>query len=95
VDLGVSKSNVAKEDRPVDNRRRDAAYLFCGLVMIGSVLWAVSSLITHAPILLPETIAIVAFATSWLVKGEAHQPVVSVVRRWMTGRTHGRGTGKT
>jgi hypothetical protein len=32
--------------------------------MIGSVLWAASSLITHAPIVIPEAIAIFAFAIS-------------------------------
>jgi hypothetical protein len=49
--------------------------------MILSVLWAASSLITHADIFLPETIAIIAFAVSWLVKGEADLPVRRAIRR--------------
>ena len=52
--------------------------------MIGSVLWAASSLITHAPIFIPEAIAIFAFAISWLVKGEAYQPVLSAMRKLAT-----------
>jgi hypothetical protein len=47
--------------------------------MIGCVLWAASSLITHAPIFW-QAIAIVAFAISWLVKGEAHRPVLRAIR---------------
>ncbi len=76
------KSNVpTRRNRPVEKRRRDDSCLLCGLLMIGCVLWAASSLITEAPIFLPEAIAIVAFAISWLVKGEAYQPVLRAIRR--------------
>ena len=76
------KSNIPKgQKRPPEKRWRDAACLICGLVMIGSVIWAASSLITHAPIVIPEAIAIFAFAISWLVKGEAYQPVLSAMRQ--------------
>lgn len=76
------KSSVPRRrDRPLEKQWRDAGCLLCGLVMIGCVLWAASSLITHAPIFLPEAIAIVAFAISWLVKGEAYQPFLSAIRR--------------
>jgi hypothetical protein len=80
------KSNVPKgRDRPPDKRRRDAVCLLCGLTMIGCVLWAASSLRTEAPIFLPEALAIVAFAISWLVKGEAYQPLLTAMRRWSGG----------
>jgi len=76
------KSNIPlRRDRPADKRWRDDICLACGLVMIGAVLWAASSLVTRRPIFLPEAIAIVAFAVSWLVKGEAYQPVLQAVRR--------------
>jgi hypothetical protein len=76
------KSNIPRRrDRPADKRWRDDICLGCGFVMIGAVLWAASSLVTKRPIFLPEAIAIVAFAVSWLVKGEAYQPVVRAVRR--------------
>ena len=76
------KSNVPKgQKRPPEKRWRDRVCLTCGLLMIASVLWAASSLITHAPIVIPEAIAIFAFAISWLVKGEAYQPVLSRIRK--------------
>ena len=76
------KSNIPKgQKRPPEKRWRDRVCLACGLVMIGSVLWAASSLITDAAIFIPEAIAIIAFAISWLVKGEAYQPVLSVIRQ--------------
>lgn len=77
------KSSVpGRRDRPLEKRRRDDVCLMCGLVMIVCVLWAASSLITDAPIFWPEAIALVAFAISWLVKGEAYQPVLRAVRRF-------------
>ena len=76
------KSSIPKRhDRPLEKRRRDDVCLICGLMMIVCVLWAASSLITDAPIFLPEAIAIVAFAISWLVKGEAYRPVLGAIRR--------------
>jgi hypothetical protein len=76
------KSSVPRRrDRPADKRRRDAVCLACGLVMIASVLWAGSSMVTHAAIFWPEAIAIEAFAVSWLAKGEAHRAVIGAVRR--------------
>jgi hypothetical protein len=54
--------------------------------MIVSVLWAASSMVTHAPIFLPESIAIIAFALSWLTKGEAYKPVVRMARRLRPAR---------
>ncbi len=81
------KSNIPlRRDRPPDKRWRDDICLACGIAMIAAVLWAGSSMITGRPIFWPETIAIVAFAVSWLVKGEAYQPVLRAVRR-ITTRT--------
>ena len=76
------KSNIPRrEDRPLEKRRRDDICLACGIVMIVAVLWAASSMVTHAPIFLPESIAIIGFAVSWLTKGEAHKPVMQIVSR--------------
>jgi hypothetical protein len=61
--------------RTAGKRRRDRVFLVCGSLMVLGVLWAGSSIFTNAPIFLPETIAIEAFALSWLVKGGAHQPL--------------------
>jgi hypothetical protein len=68
-------------DRPPDKQRRDRIYLLCGIAMIGFVLWAATSMVTKAPIFWPEALAIMAFAISWLVKGEAYRPVVEAVQR--------------
>ena len=76
------KSSIPlRGDRPVEKRRRDAVYLACGITMIVCVLWAGSSLFTNAPIFVPEAIAIVAFAISWLAKGEAYHLVVDGIQR--------------
>ncbi|PYO75248.1 MAG: hypothetical protein DMD64_01070, partial [Gemmatimonadetes bacterium] len=57
------KSNIPRRgDRPLEKRRRDDICLASGIIMIASVLWAASSMFTHAPIFIPESIAIVAFA---------------------------------
>ena len=53
----------------------------CGVVMIVSVVWAAVALNAGQSIFLPEAIALVAFAISWLTKGRAHEPVVAVFRR--------------
>ncbi len=68
------------EKRPHDKRWRDRIYLICGVVMVASVLWAGSSFFTGAPIFWPETMALSAFAVSWLVKGYAYRPVFNAVR---------------
>ena len=76
------KSSIPRnEDRDMDKRRRNAIYLACGIAMIVGLLWAGSSMITHAPIFWAETLAIVAFAVSWLVKGEADVPVRAAMRK--------------
>jgi len=76
------KSNVPlRRDRPPDKRWRDDVCLACGILMILAVLWAASSMFTHAPIFLPESTAIAGFAVSWLTKGEAYKPVMQMVRR--------------
>jgi len=72
-----------RRDRPADKRRRDDICLACGLVMIACVVWAGVASFVDAPIFVPESIAIVAFALSWLVKGEAQKPVARAVRRLM------------
>ncbi len=66
---------------PVDKRWRNRIYLWCGLVMIASVLWAASALLTHRDIFWPEAIALWAFAISWLVKGRTHGAVVAAAKK--------------
>lgn len=80
------KSNLPASERPPEKQRRNRVFLVCGLAMIVAMLWAASSHFTRGPIFWPETLAIVAFAVSWLVKGEAYAPVVRVVTGWRPTR---------
>lgn len=75
------KSGTPKKSaRPVSKQWRDRVCLWCGLVMIAAVGSALTALKTGGPIFWSEAIAIMAFAISWLVKGEAYQPVVDGAR---------------
>jgi len=75
------KSSIpSNRNRPLGKRQRNVIYLGCGLVMIACMLWAGSSFFTGAPIFWPEAIALWAFAISWLVKGEAHRPIVDTAQ---------------
>jgi hypothetical protein len=76
------RSNVPdRANRPLEKRVRDHVCLACGLVMIGAVAWATVAVFEDAPIFWPETIALEAFAISWLAKGDAHRIVLGLVRR--------------
>ncbi|MEX2181437.1 MAG: hypothetical protein WD771_05305 [Gemmatimonadaceae bacterium] len=76
------KSSIpARADRPPDKRRRDDICLACGIVMILAVLWAASSMLTGVDIFWPETVAIIAFAVSWLVKGEAPKTAMDAMQQ--------------
>jgi heme A synthase len=68
-----------------EKRNRNRIYLVCGVVMIASVLWAGSSIVTGAPIFVPESIALLAFAFSWLTKGRAGRTVKRAVRAAVKG----------
>jgi hypothetical protein len=75
-----------RSERPPDKRRRDDICLGCGLVMIACVVWAAVAHFVVAPIFWPESIAIVAFAVSWLVKGELFDPMFHAAERRMRAR---------
>lgn len=82
----LRKSNVPKRvNRPRDKRYRDTICFWCGVAMIVLVLWAAASLVTKAPIFYTESLAIIAFAVSWLVKGEAYKPLVAAMKRIRSG----------
>ena len=74
-----------RRDRDPDKNFRDDVCLGCGLVMIACVLWAAIAKYLVKPIFWPESIAIVAFAVSWLAKGEAHLPWLRGAKKLMGG----------
>jgi len=67
------------KDRPLppDKRWRNHFYILCGVVMVACLIWAAIALKNRAPIYWPETIALAAFALSWLVKGRFELTLVS------------------
>lgn len=69
------------DEKPSGGKRtRNAVYLFCGVVIVASIIWAGISGLNGRPIFWPESIALVAFAVSWLVKGYAHRSIADVAR---------------
>lgn len=65
---------------PADKRRRNGVYLICGVVILASMAWAGFAGFNKQSIFLPESIALVAFAISWLVKGRADRTLADAVR---------------
>jgi hypothetical protein len=61
----------------LDKKFRNNIYLICGLLIVGCMLWAGYNAWNGSPIFWPESVALIAFAISWLVKGYA---VGSIVR---------------
>ena len=70
-----------------DKRVRNFVYLVCGLVIIISIVWAFVAGQAKQSIFLPESIALIAFAVSWLVKGYALRSIGNVMRRVLGGGT--------
>jgi len=62
-----------------DKKRRNTIYLACGLVILGSMAWAGLAGYYGKEIFWPESVALVAFSLSWLVKGSAHRTLRSLV----------------
>ena len=72
---------TADGEQPVpDKRRRNTVYLVCGIVIVVCIGWAGLNARADRPIFWPESIALVAFALSWLVKGYALNTVVDKAR---------------
>lgn len=85
------KSEIADPSaRPSEKQWRDRVSLSCGIVMIVAVAWAGWARMHREPMFYQESVAIEAFAISWLVKGEAHRSIARAARKaW---RRSGAGT---
>jgi len=65
------RSNIpVRAQRPPDKQRRDRACLICGIVILLGMGWAGFEAWQDRSMVIPESIAIMAFCVSWLVKGE-------------------------
>jgi len=71
------------EQPAADKRWRNRIYLVCGLVIVACILWAGYNGLNSQPIFWPESIALIAFAISWLVKGYAHRTIARAARSLM------------
>jgi heme/copper-type cytochrome/quinol oxidase subunit 2 len=76
----------ARDEPPTDGKRvRNAVYVVCGLVILACIAWAGISGLHDRPIFWPESIALIAFSVSWLVKGYAPDYLMAAARS-MLGR---------
>lgn len=55
-------------------------YLICGVAIVACIAWAGFNSLLGGPIYWPESIALIAFALSWLVKGYALNTIVGTAR---------------
>ena len=61
-------------------RWRNRIYLVCGLLIVAGMVWVGIAGHNKQSIFWPESLVLIAFSISWLVKGQAHATVVSAVR---------------
>lgn len=78
--LWLFRITPGEDQAPADKRWRNHVYLVCGTIIIASIMWAGIAGLNGRPIFLPESIALVAFAVSWLVKGYAHRTIADAAR---------------
>jgi amino acid transporter len=63
-----------------DKKNRNAVYLICGIVIIVCIVWAIYEGRAGRSIFWPESVAMIFFAISWLVKGYALKSIGAVAR---------------
>jgi hypothetical protein len=78
--LWLFRITPSGKEAPADKRWRNKVYLVCGTVIVASIIWAGIAGLNGRPIFLPESVALVAFAVSWLVKGYAHRTIADAAR---------------
>jgi hypothetical protein len=78
--LWLFRLTAAGERESADKLWRNRVYMLCGLAIVACMLWAGYNGMTGKPIFIPESVALVAFAASWLVKGYAHTTIASAAR---------------
>jgi hypothetical protein len=78
--LWLFRITSSEKEVPSDKRWRNRVFLFCGITIVVSIIWAVIALRNDRYIFWPESLALVAFAVSWLVKGYAHTTIADATR---------------
>ena len=64
-----------------DKAWRNWVFLSCGIIILASMVWALVNHLIDRSIFWPESLALAAFAVSWLVKGYAYASIAITVRR--------------
>jgi hypothetical protein len=77
--LWLFRKTAPGEQPAADKRRRNAIYLLCGFAIVFSMIWAVVWARAGRSIFWPESSALVFFAWSWLVKGQAVRSIKATV----------------
>jgi succinate dehydrogenase/fumarate reductase cytochrome b subunit len=76
----------AKDELPTEGKQwRNRIYIFCGVLILACIVWAGVNGRNGRPIFWPESIALIAFSVSWLVKGYALDTIMGAARS-MLGR---------
>ncbi len=68
---------------PGDKKARNVIYIFCGVMIPVSIAWAGIAAWLDAPIFVPESLALMFFAASWLTKGRIDRTAAGLVQRTM------------
>ena len=69
-----------------DKAWRNGVYYFCGFAILASMAWAAMRGFNNRPIFWPESVALVTFAASWLVKGAVHKTIAEKARSLLSGK---------
>ena len=77
--LWLFRKTALGEQPSPGKRLRNAIYLVCGIAIVASMVWAFVARQSGNSIFWPESSALVFFALSWLVKGNAHRSIGSTL----------------
>ena len=77
--LWLFRKTAAGEQPPADKKRRNAIYLLCGIGIVASMIWALVAGLANRSIFWSESLALIFFAWSWLVKGQAVDSIASTL----------------
>jgi len=80
--LWLFRITPSGEQPAPDKRWRNRIYLFCGVLIVASIIWTSVIRLKGESIFWPESVALVAFAVSWLVKGYALTSIRVTARSW-------------
>lgn len=78
--LWLFRLTADNENPPTDKQWRNKLYLACGIVIVACIAWAGLNGLHGGPIFWPESIALIAFAVSWLVKGYALKTILGTAQ---------------